>query len=154
MIKIYLVIILCTTLSYADIGLLNLLGLGHRNTTFLVEDENFFRYTDSNSTKYSVNITSHYYKNLIDNLSEYSDTGLEHARIDVDLYNNKKIMVGIKPLYTSNFSIQQKDNHQHLLPDQQNLFYKNFYTVTGDISDYYVGYFSLYNNFKFGLSSY
>ena len=131
-----------------------MLGLGHRNTTFLVEDENLFRNRDLSSTSYSVNLTNYYYKNLIDNQSKYNVSGLEQARIDIDLYNNKKIMLGVKPLFTSNFSIGSDGNNQYLLPDQQNLSYKKFYKTSGDISDYYIGYFSVYNNFKFGLVLY
>ena len=39
-----------------------MLGLGYRNTTFLVEDENLFRNRDLSSTTYSIKLTNYYYK--------------------------------------------------------------------------------------------
>ena len=151
MIKKYLVITLLASLSIADVGLLNLMGLGYRNTNFLIKDDELIELRNLNSTKYSINLSNYYYKNSIENGSGYSDVALQHAGIEIDLFNQKKIMLGVKPLFTSNFSTESSEGLQYSLPDQQIINYRKMFTVSGDISDYYIGFWSKYNTFKYGL---
>ncbi len=154
MIKKYLVITLLASLSIADVGLLNLMGLGYRNTNFLIKDDELIELRNLNSTKYSINLSNYYYKNSIENGSGYSDVALQHAGIEIDLFNQKKIMLGVKPLFTSNFSTESSEGLQYSLPDQQIINYRKMFTVSGDISDYYIGFWSKYNTFKYGLVFY
>ncbi len=154
MIKKYLVITLLLSLAIADIGLLNLMGFGYRNTNFLINDDKLIELRNSNSTKYSINLSNYFYKNLFKNGSGYNDIALQHAGIEIDLFNQKKFMLGIKPLFTSNFSTENSKKLQHYLPGPQIINYSKMFTLSGDISDYYIGFWSKYNTFKYGLVFY
>jgi len=159
--KKHLIFVLFSSILISNVGVLNFLGFGYRNSNFLIEEVDSYELKDSKSTNYSINLSSYYFKNdIYKNINQNADisrlnsTNIDQARIDIDLYSNKKIMFGVKPLFTSNFSVESKQDNEYNLPDQQTLFYKESYSMDGDVSDYFIGYSYMHRKYKYGFILY